>query len=291
MRRSEWEALVRRLRQRADVAALARERAGAHAYETLLAVYLQAYTRQMARTAYLARQHGARLVARFDAGESLLDVAEWLNLAPCMVARRVLELKLGASRQRVTRLLREPALIEDERLREEVVLCVDSDEHAGPRTDRLRTVMGLEYEFRLIDMVKNLGLQFETENDLRARGCHKTPDVLLRVPVAFAGSVVRWIDSKAKFGDEYFMNKDYTDSVSSYVGRFGPGMVLYWFGFVEDCDTPMLKDAGVVVVDKLPDDIVMLPGSTLQELHVDHRPPVVSASSAPVQAPVATDAK
>jgi CDAN1-interacting nuclease 1 len=262
MLQSEYNIVSRSMRTREDVSACAVAFGGRHAYETLLAVYEQSYMRQMARSFHLTKRHGEDFVRRFNSGDSLLDVAEWINLSPCMVARRFLELEMGAGRQGVTRMLRKPELIGDERVREAVQECLRSDEHAGPYVDRQRVVVGLEYEFILLDKLRNLGLEFETERDLRARDTFKTPDVLLSVPVAFDGHIVRWIDSKGKFGDEFFLRKDYTDSVSSYIGRFGRGMVIYWHGFIEDVDTPLLRDTGVYVVDHFPINIGMLPGTT-----------------------------
>lgn len=249
-----------RLRSTADVSALARE-SNRYSFETLSYIYQQLYGRQMARTYYLGREYGRRFVERYNAGESLLDIAEWINLSPTMVARRVLELQFRWSRKAITEALRDPLRIHDERLREEIKMCVECDEYSGPRVDRMRNVIGLEYELRLLDELRNLRVEFESEQDLRDRGCHKTPDVLLRVPVAFRGKPVCWIDSKAKFGDDFTLNKDYTNSVSSYVGRFGPGMVIYWFGVIEDCPSPMLQDAGLLVVDKFPTEVQMLPGT------------------------------
>jgi CDAN1-interacting nuclease 1 len=261
MLQADYDAVCPTLRSRDDVAAVSAASHGLHAYETLLCVYEQAYTRQMSRSSYLAKRHGAEFCTRFDQGHSLLDVAEWINLSPCMVARRFLELRLGASRHALTTMLRNPDSIGDSRIRREVKDCVASDEHGGPYVDRQRAVIGLEYEYILMERLRSLGLQFETEIDLRARGTYKTPDVLLSVPISLGGRIVRWIDSKGKFGDEYFLQKDYTDAVSSYIGRFGPGMVVYWFGFIQDCDSPMLTDAGVYVVDDIPRDVVMLPGT------------------------------
>lgn len=258
----EWQALRCKLQCRQDVSEYAMQN-HQFSYDTLIAVYQQMYTRQMAQTAYLLKERGNEFVQRFQAGQSLLDIAEWINLSPTMVARKVLELRLDGDRKMVTRLLRNPDSIEDERLRADVVSCMDCDEHCGPRIDRVREVIGLEYELRLMDEVRNLRIEFESENDLRARGSFKTPDILLRVPVAFCGKVVCWIDSKAKFADEFYLNKDYTDSISSYIGRFGPGMVIYWFGFIEDCGSPMLSDSGVLVTDQFPKDIVMLDGTCL----------------------------
>lgn len=263
MLQAEYDAVCPTLRTSTDV--LAAAATGSFSYDALRGMYEQAYIRHMSKTAHLTKTHGPRFVQRFENGMSLLDIAEWINLSPCMVARRFLELKLKASRQMITKMLRDPVrLIEDERIRDEVVKCVANDEHAGPFIDRQRSVIGVEYEFILMERLRNIGLQFETENDLRRRGTHKTPDILLRVPVAFAGRVVRWIDSKAKFGDSYAMRKDYSDAISSYVGRFGPGMVVYWFGFISDCDVPVLSDSGVFVVEDIPKNVEMLTG-TLRE--------------------------
>lgn len=262
MKMEEWKRLQLKLRCTADASVYARE-GMQYKYETLSYVYQQLYARQMARTFYLVKEHGRSFVKRYIAGESLLDIAEWVNLSPTMVARRVIELQFGWNRKAVTAALRDPSIFSDERLRADVKMCVDCDEYSGPRVDRIRNVIGLEYELRLLEELRNLRLEFESEQDLRDRGCHKTPDVLLRVPVAFHGKAVCWVDSKAKFGDGFTLTKDYTDSVSSYVGRFGPGMVIYWFGMIEDCPSPMLKDAGLLVVDKFPTDVRMLPGTRI----------------------------
>lgn len=262
MRMHEWLELKKTLRNSADVVAYS-AKYHQHSYETVFAVFQQLYTRQMARTFYLVKLHGQKFVSRYKAGHSLLDIAEWINLAPTMVARRVMELHCGMSRKAISAAMRDPMKIEDTRLRKQVEQCVQCDEYSGPAVDRARNVIGQEYELRLADQLRALRLQFECENDLRARGCYKTPDVLLRVPVAFCGSVVCWVDSKAKFGDEFTLTKDYNDSISSYVGRFGPGMVVYWFGFIDDSISPMLADTGLLVVDSFPSQVHMLPGSCL----------------------------
>ncbi len=42
--------------------------------------------------------------------------------------------------------------------------------------------------------------------------------------------IVCWIDSKALYGDVETHAKSVLPQVETYVHRFGPGMVLYWFG-------------------------------------------------------------
>lgn len=91
-------------------------------------------------------------------------------------------------------------------------------------------------------------------------GRARTPDIVLRVPVGVrdrAGRVrvVWWIDSKAYFGPPLAGNT--ARQLDAYVSRYGPGLVVHWFGFVEGSGGgggggggPWKED--VLVSDRLP---------------------------------------
>ena len=95
------------------------------------------------------------------------------------------------------------------------------------------------------------GIPFETEATLRARGTSRTPDVLLSTPVAIPVTtrgynkndnppdstnsshkwkIINWIDSKALFGDVDTHRHSVLSQAESYLHRFGPGLIVYWFG-------------------------------------------------------------
>ena len=113
-----------------------------------------------------------------------------------------------------------------------------------------------------------IGIPFETETDLRGRGTSRTPDILLSCPMGVLvpkadgtgkeWKIICWIDSKvrthgkriprlhslhllslidtsldycqAMFGDVSTHQTSVLPQAEAYVHRYGPGMVLYWFG-------------------------------------------------------------
>ncbi|XP_071600413.1 CDAN1-interacting nuclease 1 isoform X4 [Heliangelus exortis] len=114
------------------------------------------------------------------------------------------------------------------------------------------------------------------EDQLRAKGYDKTPDFILEVPVAVEGHIIHWIESKASFGDEsshqaylqdqfwsYWNRCYYKEAVTASVtSRFGPGLVIYWYGFIEELDCH--RERGILLKDCFPTDIVTLRHSMAQ---------------------------
>jgi Protein of unknown function TPD sequence-motif len=66
--------------------------------------------------------------------------------------------------------------------------------------------------------------------------------------------IIHWIDSKAMFGDPLTHRDNLENQLQGYVNRFGPGLVIYWFGYVEEIRdwTP----ADIMIASKLPDEWV-----------------------------------
>jgi hypothetical protein len=49
---------------------------------------------------------------------------------------------------------------------------------------------------------------------------------------------VHWIDSKASFGDDRTHTQQMEGQYATYVNRYGPGCVIYWFGYISDLAVP-----------------------------------------------------
>lgn len=130
-------------------------------------------------------------------------------------------------------MLRNPYAVPDVRLSANVMTCLLRDNRDGAVSDTIRQCIGEEYEVRMKQLATAAGLHYYDENDLRRGGYDKTPDLKLAVPCLFRGRVVNWFESKASFGDVDSHRRYLREQLSSYANRFGPGVVVYWFGYVD----------------------------------------------------------
>lgn len=91
---------------------------------------------------------------------------------------------------------------------------------------------------------------------MRSRGYDKTPDFKLEVPIAVNGFVINWIESKARFGNTEIHQKYIKEQFLSYWNRFGPGLVIYWFGFLDTLNEPSEKR--FIIMDHFPEDVTYM---------------------------------
>lgn len=159
------------------------------------------------------------------------------------------------------------------RLAVEVMEAINTDPMYGPRHDKERNEIGIQYEIILEEQLRAKGIPFETEAELRERGTSRTPDILLSCPVGIKRrrkhdtkdewAVICWIDSKALFGDVNTHQTSVLPQAESYVHRFGPGLVLYWFGHAP---LDLLNDAhGDISIEgwQLPDELLLPTGELI----------------------------
>lgn len=154
------------------------------------------------------------------------------------------------TKQQISQLMRDTNLIEDSDVAVEVFKATLRDEGYGYLAECTKRSIGAEYERRLKRHLRQLNISYQDEHDLRAAGYDKTPDVKLDVPISVNGSVVNWIESKALFGDEESHTAYLNDQLWSYWNRFGPGLVIYWCGYLRHLEWS--TEHGILVRDGFP---------------------------------------
>ncbi|CAL4089047.1 unnamed protein product, partial [Meganyctiphanes norvegica] len=202
-------------------------------------------------------------ISNYEAPGILVRMSKELTYSPAMLSKLILEQHLNATkpgtsatRSQVNRLLRDTTLIEDRDLAYEVYLCLLEDDVYGPFADSIKHSIGHEYEFLLKQQLDALNISYQNEDDLRSKGYDKTPDIKLDIPIAVDGRVINWIESKASFGDRDSHKTYLKDQFWSYWNRFGAGLVIYWFGFIEELDEH--KEKGIMLRDSFPKNITYM---------------------------------
>ncbi|KAK2891923.1 hypothetical protein Q8A73_017588 [Channa argus] len=248
-----------------------KKREGIHSQSTLLSIFSLEYQKRTKRTISrhhapdVTESHYQRYLSAAKAHPTapvLLELANEVDLSPALMARIILDrflqdLEGGVpSKTVLNSMLKEPSLIPDQILANNIYQCTINDCCYGPLVDCIKHAIGQEHEVLLRDKLRERNLSFLDENQLRAMGYDKTPDIILEVPVAVEGHIVHWIESKASFGDDHSHRTYLNEQFWSYWNRFGPGLVIYWYGFIGELDCQ--RDRGILLKDCFPTDIVTL---------------------------------
>ncbi|XP_060805377.1 CDAN1-interacting nuclease 1 isoform X2 [Amyelois transitella] len=160
------------------------------------------------------------------------QLSENQGISPALFARSLLQ-NVYTDSTMTKKCIKDTTLIEDKDLAYQTFLAIMNDNQYGPYADTIKQSIGLEYELRLERELRLMNITFLDENVLRSRGYDKTPDFKLDVPIAVDGFIVNWVESKALFGDDENHSGYLKEQLSCYWNRFGPGLVIYWFGYLE----------------------------------------------------------
>jgi Protein of unknown function TPD sequence-motif len=234
MDRATYQRLYDALVTYEDVHRLAREE---HRDEELLfVIHTHRVTRDATRRFYVVKRQVPRLISQWKHGRSMLDIAREWRFPPVLMGQQMLG-DLGVPRKKVWQVFLHPETAPDRRLREEVERLLEADMIYSPKGMELQRERGRKGEERMHRWLERHGIGYRTEKDLRGKYA-KTPDALLDESIIFFGQKLKWIESKANFGDDVELRKNLKRQLGPYTELFGEGAVVYWYGFVEGAESP-----------------------------------------------------
>ncbi len=169
-----------------------------------------------------------------DYWEKKRGFPRWLTLPPVMKIRLLMK-GMGFSAKAINKALRNPDEVDDERLAEKIRDAVERDYVYSPIAAKLQRSRGKLGEKALAYELEKAGFEFKTEKDLKGV-FSKTPDFYFDEPVEMFGRKIKWIESKALFGDPKSHNLYWKKQYSKYYEMFGDGIVVYWLGCIEGFD-------------------------------------------------------
>ena len=187
--------------------------------------------RRVKESYHLLERRREELLAEWRAGKSIVEIAEARGFPPVLIARLLLS-AMGFSRRKVKRLALGLEQGGDQRLDTELAEAQAKDFVFSRRAHERQRLRGALGEEIIKDWLRSRGATFITEDNMLKAAGAKTPDFLVS-GLRVLGMRVAWVESKAVFADEEEHRLYMKRQLSHYIKNFGPGVVVYWYGYVE----------------------------------------------------------
>ena len=241
MKNEDFKYLYDRLNEPSDIDILSKELDLDQ--ELLNVIYSQRTVRETTKKFYKVQRNSQRMVQSWKNGETLIDISRKYEFPPILTGLMIYQ-ESGRSKKQYWAMVRNPETIEDLELRRQIEEISKADLIYSPEAAEKQYLRGAWGEKNLQDWLDGQGITYRTENELRGE-FPKTPDALLDKPIMVNGWKVNWIESKATFGDRTEVNKNTRKQLAPYVQLFGQGLVVYWFGFVDE----ITSEEGIYITD------------------------------------------
>lgn len=233
MDRAEYEFLVQRLTSEKDIESL-HKKAG-YSKDMLYNILAKKIVKNTLKKYYPIQHKLDYYYRRWLKGESIAKIAEELQFSSILLAAFLLIKKKGFNRKSFNESLRNPALIKDPRIRKEIEQCIKEDFVYAPWAYDIQKKNGEEGERKGAEWLDKKKIPYMTEKDNKEMNHHRrTPDFLFEHPQNINGFKANWIESKAMFGDDREVQRQFKKQLGPYLKYFGPGIVVYWYGFIDD---------------------------------------------------------
>jgi len=233
MKYHDYKAIYSALNSHRDIAKL--EEKG-HDKELLSTIFTQKTTREVKKRFYVVKQNTGRMLREWKQGKTLLEISEKWRFPPILTAMFIF-MEDGASRKEFWSYIHEPETSFSKDVRDEIIEIRNADLVYSPEGNERQRQRGLWGESLLQKWLDDQGIKYRTEDDLR--GVYdKTPDALLDEPMMYNGKKIFWVESKASFGDNTEFRFNSKKQLLPYTNLFGPGLVVYWMGRLDDLEEP-----------------------------------------------------
>jgi hypothetical protein len=232
MEYEEYRELYNRLNTVKDIDKLEFEGYDHRLLETLLT---QKTSRDVKKRFYVVKQKTAQMLKEWKRGTTLMQLSEKYRFPPILTAMFVF-MEDGASKKEFWEYINDPDQLNDVTATEIKEIVANDLVYSPVGNDKQRE-RGLWGEGLLQNWLDGQGIGYRTENDIRGE-YEKTPDALLDEPMMYEGHKIYWIESKASFGDNTEFRFNSRKQLVPYTEIFGPGVVVYWVGCLDDLECP-----------------------------------------------------
>ena len=234
MEYEEYKKIYDSLNRPGDIEKLLEQGYDIRLLETL---YTQKTSRDVKKRFHFVKEKAPHMLREWKKGRTIMEIADKYRFSPILTAMFIFQ-EDGASRKRFWEFIKSPELLESPQTAEEIREAIKNDPVYSPDANDRHAERGKWGESLLWGWLDEQNLTYRTENDLRGVEGQKTPDCLLDEPMIYDGKKICWIESKASFGDNVEFRYNSRKQLCPYTQLFGPGLVIYWTGCLNDLEWP-----------------------------------------------------
>jgi hypothetical protein len=229
----EYKMLYNSLNRPGDIEKLLKMGYDERLLETL---YTQKTSRDVKKRFHFVKQKAPDMLREWKKGKTLMEISDKYRFPPILTAMFIF-LEDGASKKQFWEFVKTPETLESKQTADEVREVVKNDFVYSPQANDRQRERGIWGETLLQNWLNEQEIKYRTEEDLRGEG-QKTPDCLLSEPMIYDGNKIYWIESKASFGDNVEFRFNSRKQLCPYTELFGPGLVVYWTGCLDNMECP-----------------------------------------------------
>ncbi|MDR1404134.1 MAG: C15orf41 family protein [Candidatus Methanoplasma sp.] len=200
-------------------------------------LYTQKTSRDVKKRFHAVKQKAPGMLTEWKRGKTIMEIANRHRFPPILVAMFIF-IEDGSNKKQFWEFIKSPELLDSPETAKEVMDAVKSDLVYSPFANERQRERGIWGETLLHEWLDGQGITYRTEEDLRGGEGQKTPDCLLDEPMCYEGKKICWIESKASFGDNVEFRFNSRKQLCPYTKLFGPGLVVYWTGCLDDMECP-----------------------------------------------------
>lgn len=250
MEQEEYDKLYKGLRTPEDILSFGEEGYDLRMLET---IYTQKVNRNVRRRHPFIKRNTRNMLKKWKSGQSFCEVADAYDYPPILTAMMIFQ-ENGTNRKTFWEYARDPSLLDSEVTADELREASEKDTVFSPEGVDKATERGKWGESLLWKWLDKQKIGYKTEYDERKEDGtqgSKTPDCLLDSPMYLNGTRIYWIESKATFGDTAEFKYNCTKQLIPYTQLFGPGLVIYWNGYIDSLECPAdIHIDGIGVLEK-----------------------------------------
>ena len=198
-------------------------------------LYTQKTSRDVKKRFYVIKAKSPQMLKMWKRGVSMMDISRKFRFPPILTAMMIFQ-QDGAGKKEFWDYVNNPDQLNAETA-SELKEVIAADLIYSPAANREQKERGEWGENLLHEWLDGQGITYRVENDLKGV-YEKTPDALLDEPMMYEGKKIYWVESKASFGDNTEFKYNSRKQLIPYTQIFGPGVVVYWTGCLDDLECP-----------------------------------------------------